>query len=89
MFLIQGHTASKMGEEGFKPWHFGSTMIYHLLAKVQVAAVDQGTEEGMEEGEKGCLEEVSPEQGQSTASIQGTNAAVSEQRPELERMSRR
>lgn len=85
MFLIQGHTASKMGKEGFKPWHFGSTMIYHLLAKVQVAAVDQGTEEG----ENGCLEEVSPEQGQSTASIQGTNAAVSEQRPELERMSRR
>lgn len=85
MFLIQGHTASKMGEEGFKPWHSGSTMIYHLLAKVQVAAVDQGTEEG----ENGCLEEVSPEQGQSTASIQGTNAAVSEQRPELERMSRR
>lgn len=35
------------------------------------------------------LEDVSPEQGQSTAGVPGTNAAVSEQRPELERMRRR
>lgn len=32
------------------------------------------------------LGDVSPEQGQSTAGVPGTNAAVSEQRPELERM---
>ena len=32
------------------------------------------------------LGDVSPEQGQSTAGVLGTNAAVSEQRPELERM---
>ena len=32
------------------------------------------------------LGDVSPEQGQSTAGIPGTNAAVSEQRPELERV---
>lgn len=36
----------------------------------------------------GALEEVSPEQGQSAASIEGTNAAVLEQGPQLGRNER-